>query len=160
MPTDNYYYLISVQTGFGKDCGTTSKVGFVLSGELADSGVRGLCDLRRKPFKSGSICNFIMSVDEPLGPLTFLRIWHDNSGSGSSKSWYLNSVSVIDLQTNERSNFILNGWLAVERGDQQIDKLLPVACNNDLVEFDHLFTKSIKKKLTDQHSSKRRRLHT
>jgi hypothetical protein len=43
-----------------------------------------------------------MGVEEPLGPLTHLRIWHDNSGKGSSKSWYLNVVNVHDLQSNER----------------------------------------------------------
>ena len=48
LPTDSYYYVISVQTGVGKDSGTTSKVGFVLAGENADSGVRKLCDDKRK----------------------------------------------------------------------------------------------------------------
>lgn len=48
LPSDMYYYLISVQTGVGKDTGTTSKVGFVLSGENADSGVRKLSDDKRK----------------------------------------------------------------------------------------------------------------
>lgn len=43
-----FYYLISVQTGFGRDTSTTSKVGFVLSGEFADSGVRKLTDDKRK----------------------------------------------------------------------------------------------------------------
>jgi hypothetical protein len=40
--------LISVQTGVGKDCGTNSKIGFVLSGELADSGVRNMTDNKRR----------------------------------------------------------------------------------------------------------------
>lgn len=48
LPTDSYYYLISVQTGVGRDTGTTSKVGFVLSGEFSDSGVRKLSDEKRK----------------------------------------------------------------------------------------------------------------
>jgi hypothetical protein len=58
--------------------------------------------IKTKAFKSGSVCNFIMSVEEPLGSLTYLRIWHDNSGKGSTKSWYLNLVDVVDLQTNEK----------------------------------------------------------
>ncbi len=48
LPIDNYYYVVSVQTGFGNDTGTTSQVGFVLSGEWADSGVRKLSDGKRK----------------------------------------------------------------------------------------------------------------
>jgi polycystin 1L2 len=60
-----------------------------------------------KAFKTGSVCNFIMSVEEKLGPLTYLRIWHDNSGRGSFKSWYLNTVTIVDLHTNERLTFQL-----------------------------------------------------
>ena len=48
LPNDSYYYLMSVQTGVGKDTGTTSKIGFVLSGESADSGVRKLSDDKRR----------------------------------------------------------------------------------------------------------------
>jgi len=48
LPTDSYYYCIQVQTGFGKECGTTSKVGMVLAGEDADSGVRKLQDDKRR----------------------------------------------------------------------------------------------------------------
>lgn len=48
LPTDEYYYLVSVQTGVGREAGTQSNVGFVLSGENADSGVRKLSDGKRK----------------------------------------------------------------------------------------------------------------
>jgi polycystin 1L2 len=102
VPSDQYFYLITVQTGLGTDTGTKSKVGFVIAGQWADSGVRQLDDDKRKAFKSGSICNFICGVEEPLGPLTYLRIWHDNSGNGKHKSWYLNVVDIVDLQTDEK----------------------------------------------------------
>lgn len=46
--------------------------------------------------------NFIMSVEEPLGPLTYVRVWHDNSGGGKMSSWYLNVVNVLDIQNNEK----------------------------------------------------------
>ena len=42
----------------------------------------------------------------PLGPLTYLRVWHDNSGSGDMASWFLKCVIVHDLQTREMSYFI------------------------------------------------------
>ena len=102
LPIDTYYYVISVQTGFGNDTGTNSRVGFVLSGEWADSGVRKLSDGKRTELKSASVVNFVMSVEQPLGPLTHLRIWHDNSGTGAKKSWYLNTFCVIDLQSREK----------------------------------------------------------
>ena len=43
-----------------------------------------------------------MSVEDKLGPLSYLRIWHDNSGKGNSASWFLNMVNVMDIQTNEK----------------------------------------------------------
>ena len=41
---DSFHYLITVHTGVGKESGTTSNIDFVVSGELADSGVRRLTD--------------------------------------------------------------------------------------------------------------------
>lgn len=49
----------------------------------------------------GSINNFVLSTSEWLGPLTFIRIWHDNSGEGKFQGWYLSKVIVTDLQTSE-----------------------------------------------------------
>jgi polycystin 1L2 len=86
-----------------------------------------------------------MSTDKPLGNLLYLRIWHDNSGQGSNKSWHLNLVNVVDLQTNEKSCFVCNNWLAVEKGDGITDRVLSIACNKDMTRFRHLFTQSVKK---------------
>jgi hypothetical protein len=43
-----------------------------------------------------------MSVESPLGPLLYLRVWHDNSGVKDKASWYLNMINVMDLQTGEK----------------------------------------------------------
>ena len=47
--------------------------------------------------------NYICSVENKLGPLNFCRIWHDNSGTGKSRSWFLDQIECTDLQTGERS---------------------------------------------------------
>ena len=52
--------------------------------------------------QTGSIMNFIMSTEGCLGPLTFLRIWHDNTGHGKLKGWFLDQIQVTDLQTGEK----------------------------------------------------------
>ena len=44
----------------------------------------------------------MLSVESCLGPLTYLRIWHDNSGKGKNKGWYLDQVQITDLQTGDR----------------------------------------------------------
>ena len=46
--------------------------------------------------------NYILSVEEKLGPLSFCRIWHDNSGEGKHRSWFLDQIEMSDLQTGER----------------------------------------------------------
>lgn len=53
-------------------------------------------------FGVGSVCTFVMSVPETLGDLTFINIWHDNSGKGNDASWFLNKIIVEDLQTKKR----------------------------------------------------------
>ena len=58
--------------------------------------------LSSKEFSAGSVRNFIMSVETPLGPLLYLRVWHDNSGQKGKASWFLNMINVLDLQTGEK----------------------------------------------------------
>ena len=53
-------------------------------------------------FAAGSVRNFLMSVETPLGPLLYLRIWHDNSGHKDKASWFMNMFNVMDLQTGEK----------------------------------------------------------
>lgn len=49
-----------------------------------------------------SINRYFMGTKEPLGDLRYLRIWHDNTGKGAYKNWYLNRVIVDDLQERDR----------------------------------------------------------
>ena len=50
-----------------------------------------------------------------LGLLNYIRVWHDNSGKGASASWFLKYIIVRDLQTMQKSYFICQNWLAVEK---------------------------------------------
>jgi hypothetical protein len=59
-------------------------------------------DVLFQEHSTGSINNYILGVEDSLGPLTFLRIWHDNSGKGSKRGWFLDQVHVTDLQTGEK----------------------------------------------------------
>ncbi|XP_046581985.1 LOW QUALITY PROTEIN: uncharacterized protein LOC124289408 [Haliotis rubra] len=151
LPTDNYHYQISVQTGMRKNAGTDSKISIILSGDDSDTGVRRLDDGKRNHLGRGSIMNFVLSVESTLGSLTFMRIWHDNAGKGKQQSWYLDQVQITDLQTGEKSFFLCDRWLAVEEDDGMVDRILPVAGLNDLIAFKHLFSSSARKKLTNEH---------
>ncbi len=55
-----------------------------------------------------------------LGPLNYIRIWHDNSGAGASASWFLKYLIIRDLQTMEKWYFIGQQWFAVEKGDGRV----------------------------------------
>ncbi|XP_077869620.1 polycystin-1-like protein 2 [Saccoglossus kowalevskii] len=150
-PNHHFYYQISVCTGMGKGSGTRSKVFFLLSGDCGDTNARQLDDGDRKLFDRSSDINFLMSSEQSLGPLTYLRVWHDNSGKGSNASWFLDKITVLDLQTGKRYFFICDRWLAVEEGDGMIDRLLPVCGKDEVTNFRYLFTSSAKKDLTDGH---------
>ncbi|XP_041362676.1 uncharacterized protein LOC121378529 [Gigantopelta aegis] len=152
VTTDKYFYIISVFTGMRSKAGTHSKVSFILSGEADDTGVRCLADENgKKVLSRGSVQQFVLSVHACLGPLIFLRIWHDNSGKGNHQGWYLSKVVVSDVQTGASFFFLCNQWLAVEEGDGMIDRILPVAGSSDITTFNHLFFSQTKKSLTDSH---------
>ncbi|XP_052262941.1 uncharacterized protein LOC127866462 [Dreissena polymorpha] len=151
LPTDNYHYQLSVYTGMKKDAATKSNVSFIISGEERDTGVRRLFDGKRLAHDTGSIMNYVLSVEEKLGPLSFCRIWHDNSADGKFRSWYLEQIEVSDLQTGEKYFFLCNRWLACEEDDGMVDRILPVASIEDLVAFKQLFSSSIRKKITSDH---------
>jgi polycystin 1L2 len=57
-----------------------------------------------------------------LGLLNYIRIWHDNSGKGSSASWFLKYIIVEDLQTMDKFYFISQRWFAVEKDDGLVNE--------------------------------------
>lgn len=61
-----------------------------------------------------------MAVRQSLGPLQYIRVWHDNSGIGESASWFLNYVTVRDLQNSEKWHFIVDKWLGIAEDDGQV----------------------------------------
>ena len=86
-----------------------------------------------------------------MGKLSFLHIWHDNSGEDTWASWYLKYVVVNDLQTMEKYYFICNKWLAVEKDDGLIERMIPVATEIQKKEFAYLLRKEGVKSIFDGH---------
>lgn len=102
-------------------------------------------------FQRSSVDTFLMSVRTPLGNLNFLKVWHDNSGKHEKASWFLKFIIVHDLQTREKFYFICNTWLSFDKGDGQIQRILPVAGSMQKVELKYLAEKQTKEKLRDGH---------
>jgi hypothetical protein len=147
-----YLYEIIFFTGARRDAGTESNVKCVLSSELFETDFIELKDEKRKLFNRGGIDSFIYMCDRPLGNLTYLRVCHDNSGKGARKaSWYLKYAIVHDLQTREKNYFICEKWLALDKEDGSIDRLLPVCGQAQKTQFRYLLSKQAKQKLSDGH---------
>jgi PLAT/LH2 domain len=68
------------------------------------------------PSRNHLISHLLVTGDcRSLGLLNYVRVWHDNSGKGASASWFLKYIIVRDLQTMQKSYFICQNWLAVEK---------------------------------------------
>ncbi|CAG0900605.1 unnamed protein product [Darwinula stevensoni] len=150
-PEDKYIYEILVSTGDKSSSSTDSVVSFILSGEFDETDVRTFGKPSRPVFRKGAKDSFVMTCPRPLGPLNYLRIWHDNSGRGNYQSWFLNYMTVRDLQTGEKYDFIGNTWFAVEEGDGEIDRLLPVASAEQRQDTEYLFSTHSQLNLRDGH---------
>lgn len=109
--------------------------------------MRVLKDPKRRTFQRSSSDVFVMTTAGSLGSLSYLKVWHDNKGGG----WYLRSIEVIDLQTEEKFIFIAGRWLAVDQHDGMLECSLPVAGDIELKEFNYIFSAKSRRDLSDAH---------
>ena len=73
-------------------------------------------------FYRGSSVEIILNVHKPLGFIQAVRIGHDNSGI--RPSWFLEDVVILDKQTSNSWTYSNNQWLALERDDGKIERVL------------------------------------
>ena len=83
--------------------------------------------------------------------LSILIFTTSSLGKSAHASWFLKNVLVHDLQTREKFYFFCQRWLAVERDDGQIDRVLPAAGLAQKREMRALASKNAKSKITDGH---------
>ena len=121
----------------------------LLYGEGGDSGICILKDENRPTFQKGSANSFVISVAKSLGPITFLRVWHDNHGL--SPAWFLKRVLVRDIQSGAITILICERWFALDEDDGEITRDLTPAGEKDLTSFSRLFNSKLYKDFTDAH---------
>ncbi|XP_078399144.1 polycystin-1-like protein 2 [Cetorhinus maximus] len=148
-PLAQYRYLIRVHTGHRKGAATTAKVVIMLSGSEGDSDPHFLTDSEKPVFERGGVDEFLLTTFFPLGDLQSIRLWHDNSGS--SPSWYVNRVTVLDVETGQQWHFICNSWLAIDIDENIVDKIFLAASDVELKSFKNLFFMKTAESLTDGH---------
>ena len=99
-------------------------------------------------FSRGSVDGFELITRGSYGPLTEITVFHDNSGK--DPSWFLETVTIKDKQTEEQWDFPANRWLAVEKGDGQIQ--VTVLClSRSFFGFSDQVRSSAPRKLADNH---------
>ncbi|XP_040592237.1 polycystic kidney disease protein 1-like 2 isoform X2 [Mesocricetus auratus] len=136
-PFAQYHYLVTVYTGHRRGAATSSKVTLTLYGSDGESEPHHLADPDAAVFERGGVDVFLLSTLFPLGELQSLRLWHDNSGD--RPSWYVSRVLVYDPVVDRKWYFLCNSWLSIDVGDCILDKVFPVATEQDRKQFSHLF---------------------
>ncbi|XP_019643742.1 PREDICTED: polycystic kidney disease protein 1-like 2 [Branchiostoma belcheri] len=140
-------FLVRVHTGHDWGSGTRSKVFFQLTGNEGSTGPRSF-QQDGMTFQSGSVDTFLLTAPDPVGVLTSLAVWHDNTGQGRHASWFLERVEVTDLQTNKRTQFVCNDWIGVEHGDGCLRRTLPPTAVTSLGQR---FSLKLREKFKDGH---------
>jgi hypothetical protein len=107
-------WQISVTTGDVRSAGCSANVFILLFGseegkETEKLSLQGDQD----SFSRGKTDTFMLE-SENVGTLSKIRIGHDGSGGWTSlygAAWYLSSVTVKNMHTNEEFNFEYNEWV-------------------------------------------------
>ncbi|CAH1244113.1 PKDREJ [Branchiostoma lanceolatum] len=142
-------YYLRVFTGPRSNAGTTAKVSIMLHGATRECGPFLLHQPYSAMFEKGNMAGFVLCTETDPGWLTHVRVWHDNSGK--EPSWFLEKVFVEDLQRKVRYFFLCSRWLAFDEDDEQIERVLPAAKDEQLVAFSTLFADRTAKDLRDGH---------
>ncbi|XP_077057922.1 polycystin-1-like protein 2 [Siphateles boraxobius] len=136
-PFAEYRYLLKISTGHRMGASTSSRVIVTLQGAEGECEPHHLTDPDKPVFERGGVDLFLLTTAFPLGELQSIRLWHDNSGD--HPAWYVNSVMVEDLQTEQKWHFLCSTWLAVDIDDCTVERVFPIASEMDMKGFSNLF---------------------
>ncbi|XP_072237414.1 polycystin-1-like protein 2 [Leuresthes tenuis] len=144
-----YNYLISVQTGHRKNAGTSANVTVKLTGSDGESSIHNLTDPDKPVFERGATDMFLLATPFPLGEVQNIRLQHDNSGG--HPSWYINKVTIQDLQTRQVWQFLCGCWLSKDREDGMTKKTFNAAKSNEIASFRNIFHSRTSTGFRDEH---------
>ncbi|KAB5555828.1 hypothetical protein PHYPO_G00038630 [Pangasianodon hypophthalmus] len=143
-----YRYRVLVKTGWYRGAGTSAHVGISLYG-LNKSGSRHL--QREGAFQRNGLDDFQVETDVNLGEIWKICIWHDNTGL--DPSWYLQHVTVWDMQTDNMFFFLVEDWLSVEneKNSGLVQKVVLATCPPELRQFGRILRAQLLFGLQDHH---------
>ncbi|XP_030613569.1 polycystic kidney disease protein 1-like 2 [Archocentrus centrarchus] len=148
-PGAQYNYLIGVQTGRRRNAGTSANVTVKLIGSEAESSIHTLTDPDKPVFERGSVDMFLLASPFPLGEVHTIRLQHDSSGG--HPSWYINKVTIQDLQTRHLWHFFCDCWLSADRGDGMTKRTFGAAKTNEIASFRNIFQTRTSTGFRDEH---------
>ena len=119
--TNEHVYAVRVQTGEKFATGTAAKVYITLHGTRSSSQEYRL-DTFENDFKKGKLDTFRICTTEDLGPLTRIRIRHDNSLL--LPGWFLDEIRIEEVGTKNSWHFPCDRWLHTGKDDKSIDRTL------------------------------------
>ena len=143
-----YYYDMAITTGVWKNSGTTANVTISMKGETNEHNLilLGSKEEAGDIFARGSINGFVLITNEALGPLKEITLEHDNAGE--NPSWFVETVTIRDRQTEDQWAFPINRWLAVEKEDGLIEVTVK---NGSVGSFSGQVRSRFGRKLADGH---------
>ena len=107
-------WQITVQTGDVRSAGCNANVFLLLFGEEEGKETEKISLQGDKDSFSRGKSDVFMIESENVGCLSKIRIGHDGSGGWTSlygAAWYLATVNIKNMHTNEEFNFEYNEWL-------------------------------------------------
>ncbi|KAI4874710.1 hypothetical protein NFI96_029136 [Prochilodus magdalenae] len=147
-PCAHYNYMLNIQTGNRKGAGTTAKVMMTLEGNEGESETHHLSDTDKPVFERGGVDMFLLSTPFSLGELQSIKLWHDNSGG--HPDWYLNKVTIQDLQSRKVWHFLCSTWLKL-KADGTCKMTFNPAKKNEIASFGNIFQTRTSTGFRDEH---------
>ena len=148
-PEDTHAYEVIISTGMRRHAGTSANVSMLMTGERGESHAFLLKNSQCMTLARSSVNSFLVTTSETLGELSYIRVWHDNFGG--DPSWYVKQISIREISSDRVWHFLCEHWLAVDEGDGLIDRIFPVASDEEIKEFRRMFVTKAYKDLTDSH---------
>uniref|UniRef100_A0A7M5VDM8 PLAT domain-containing protein n=3 Tax=Clytia hemisphaerica TaxID=252671 RepID=A0A7M5VDM8_9CNID len=142
-----YHYEIRIKTGMYPYSGTSSRVGIQMFGTSCVTKTRVL--KTPQSFQRNSLDIFRISLDQSIGKLHKIEIWHDYSGNATE--WFLERVVIKNLVDGEKFFFFCNEWIGPRHDNGNAVHKFHVADKHELNKFSVIFYDMIGRCLNDLH---------
>ncbi|ELU00956.1 hypothetical protein CAPTEDRAFT_74467, partial [Capitella teleta] len=144
-PKPFFNYLVNIMTGWRRGAGTKSDVMLRLMGSRGNSEWVSIPNAAGSLFQSGAEECFAIDTQAPLGEVTRVLIGHNCLGS---PSWYLQHVTVVQVDRNRVYDFVCGRWL---KGPQQLSLTEGLHVNYDEQPLKHRVVTKISQVLRGHH---------